>query len=191
MDRIRIRGGNPLHGKIAIGGAKNAALPLMVASLLSESPVRLSNVPDLMDISQEGKSLELYGCQPGDGSFASNCLLARRLVEAGTRVVEVIWPKVANSDNHSWDHHVGLTERMRDKSAPMLDAGLSALFADLDSPNPVEARILVAERAAHVLRPEALVKIDGDVDGLQNRVCCALKASAPYLARHFNPGACA
>ena len=36
--------------------------------------------------------------------LASRCLLARRLVEAGTRVVEVIWPKVANSDNHSWDH---------------------------------------------------------------------------------------
>ena len=39
--------------------------------------------------------------------------LARRLVEAGTRVVEVIWPKVANSDNHSWDHHVDLTARMK------------------------------------------------------------------------------
>ena len=34
--------------------------------------------------------------------------LKRRLIEAGTRVVEVIWPKVANSDNHSWDHHSGL-----------------------------------------------------------------------------------
>ncbi len=50
MDRIRIRGGNPIRGKIAIGGAKNAALPLMVASLLTEDIVKLSNVPDLMDI---------------------------------------------------------------------------------------------------------------------------------------------
>ena len=40
---------------------------------------------------------------------------------------EVIWPKVANSDNHSWDHHVGLPKRMKDQSAPMLDQGLSAL----------------------------------------------------------------
>ena len=38
-------------------------------------------------------------------------------------VVEVIWPKVANSDNHSWDHHVGLTKRMKDQSGPMLDHG--------------------------------------------------------------------
>ena len=45
----------------------------------------------------------------GRNTFGQSCLLARRLVEAGTRVVEVIWPKVANSDNHSWDHHVGLT----------------------------------------------------------------------------------
>ena len=44
----------------------------------------------------------------GRNTFGQSCLLARRLVEAGTRVVEVIWPKIANSDNHSWDHHVGL-----------------------------------------------------------------------------------
>ena len=43
----------------------------------------------------------------GKNTFGQCCLLARRLVEAGTRVVEVIWPKVANSDNHSWDVHVG------------------------------------------------------------------------------------
>ena len=54
-------------------------------------------------------------------------LLARRLVEAGTRVVEVVWPKVANSDNHSWDVHVGLNARMKNQSAPMLDAGLSGI----------------------------------------------------------------
>ncbi len=68
----------------------------------------------------------------GRNTFGQSCLLARRLVEAGTRVVEVIWPKVANSDNHSWDHHVGLTERMKNQSAPMLDAGLSALLSDMD-----------------------------------------------------------
>src|SRR4051794_19432023 len=58
----------------------------------------------------------------GKNTFGQCCLLARRLVEAGTRFVEVIWPKVANSDNHSWDVHQGLSKRMRDQSAPMLDA---------------------------------------------------------------------
>ena len=50
MDQIHIRGGTPLHGEIQISGAKNAALPLMAASLLSAEPVTLSNLPDLADI---------------------------------------------------------------------------------------------------------------------------------------------
>ena len=50
MDRIRIRGGRPLAGEIQIGGAKNAALPLMAAGLLTEERVILSNVPKLADI---------------------------------------------------------------------------------------------------------------------------------------------
>ena len=65
-------------------------------------------------------------------------------MEAGTRVVEVIWPKVANSDNHSWDHHSGLTERMRDRSAPMLDAGLSGLIEDLDDRGMLDETLVVA-----------------------------------------------
>ncbi len=68
----------------------------------------------------------------GRNTFGQSCLLARRLVEAGTRVVEVVWPKVANSDNHSWDVHTGLSVRMKTQSAPMLDGGLSALIGDLD-----------------------------------------------------------
>jgi len=68
----------------------------------------------------------------GRNTFGQCCLLARRLVEAGTRFVEVIWPKVANSDRHSWDVHVGLSQRMKNEAAPMLDAGVSALIEDLD-----------------------------------------------------------
>ncbi len=51
MDRIRIRGRTPLSGVIPISGAKNAALPLMAASLLTDEPLVLSNLPRLMDIS--------------------------------------------------------------------------------------------------------------------------------------------
>jgi uncharacterized protein (DUF1501 family) len=80
----------------------------------------------------------------GRNTFGQSCLLARRLLEAGTRVVEVIWPKVANSDNHSWDHHVGLTERMKNKSGPMLDQGLSALFDDMDSRGLLDETLVVA-----------------------------------------------
>jgi uncharacterized protein (DUF1501 family) len=80
----------------------------------------------------------------GNNTFGDSCLLARRLVEAGTRVVEVIWPKVANSDNHSWDHHKDLTKRMKDQSGPMLDASLPALFSDLDSRGLLDETLVVA-----------------------------------------------
>jgi hypothetical protein len=86
------------------------------------------------------KTREMYG----RNTFGQSCLLARRLVEAGTRVVEVIWPKIANSDNHSWDHHAGLTERMRDRSGPMLDAGLSGLLADMDDRGMLKDTLVVA-----------------------------------------------
>jgi uncharacterized protein (DUF1501 family) len=68
----------------------------------------------------------------GRNTFGQSLLLARRLIEAGTKVVEVVWPKVANSDRHSFDVHVGLNERMKNDISNMLDSGLSALFTDLD-----------------------------------------------------------
>ncbi len=80
----------------------------------------------------------------GKNTFGQSCLLARRLVEAGTRVVEVVWPKVANSDNHSWDHHAGLSERMKNRSGPMLDAGLSALISDLDQRGLLDETLVIA-----------------------------------------------
>lgn len=80
----------------------------------------------------------------GRNTFGQSCLLARRLVEAGTRVVEVVWPKIANSDNHSWDVHVGLYNRMKNQSAPMLDLGLAALFEDLDQRGMLSDTLVVA-----------------------------------------------
>ena len=50
MDRIRIVGGNKLNGSIQISGAKNAALPLMIAGLLTEDTLILDNVPRLADV---------------------------------------------------------------------------------------------------------------------------------------------
>jgi hypothetical protein len=96
---------------------------------------------EAFDLAKEStKTRTLYG----RNTFGQSCLLARRLVEAGTRVVEVIWPKVANSDNHSWDHHVGLTQRMKNQSGPMLDAGLSALISDLDERGLLAETLVVA-----------------------------------------------
>ena len=61
MDRIRLVGGNELNGEIAISGAKNAALPLMIASLLTDEPLVLHNVPRLADVKQLERILENHG----------------------------------------------------------------------------------------------------------------------------------
>jgi uncharacterized protein (DUF1501 family) len=93
------------------------------------------------DLKQEPDALrDRYG----RNTFGQSALLARRLVEAGTRFVEVNWPKIANSDNHSWDHHTGLKHRMKEQSAPMLDAALSALVTDLDERGMLEETLVVA-----------------------------------------------
>ncbi len=80
----------------------------------------------------------------GRNTFGQSLLLSRRLLEAGTQVVEVVWPKVANSDNHSWDVHKGLTNRMKNQSAPMLDTGLAALVSDMDDRGMLDDTLLVA-----------------------------------------------
>ena len=61
MDSIRIIGGRPLVGRIPISGAKNAALPLMAASLLTEDSLTLSNLPHLADISTMANLLNRHG----------------------------------------------------------------------------------------------------------------------------------
>src|SRR5271166_3147134 len=57
MDKFRIRGGKPLHGTVKIAGAKNSALPLMAAALLTREPVTLHNIPQVRDIVTMGRLL--------------------------------------------------------------------------------------------------------------------------------------
>src|SRR5213078_4279840 len=80
MDRILIRGGTPLTGTIPIGAAKNAALPLMAASLLSAEPLVLANLPDLAAVRtmanllvQPGAALSLT--DSGDAPHSSGQVL--------------------------------------------------------------------------------------------------------------------
>src|SRR5499426_2604878 len=74
MDRIRIVGGRPLHGAIPISGAKNAALPLMIAGLLTDETLILDNVPRLADVAQLQRILGNHGVDilvPGKKKGAS------------------------------------------------------------------------------------------------------------------------
>ena len=82
-----------------------------------------SSVPDLMDMKGESDdTLEFYGAKPGDGSYASNCLLARRLIERGVRFVQLY--------HRAWDHHGKIKESM-EKTAPEVDQPTAALIHDL------------------------------------------------------------
>ena len=81
MDRIRIVGGNPLNGIIPISGAKNAALPLMIASLLTPDTLTLENVPRLADVNQlnrilgnHGVDYRLEGKRVGDAPHAGQTI---------------------------------------------------------------------------------------------------------------------
>ena len=73
MDRILIRGGRRLQGRLPISGAKNAALTLMPCALLTDEPLTLRNLPRLADVdgfghllNQLGASTKLEGTKPGD-----------------------------------------------------------------------------------------------------------------------------
>jgi len=80
-------------------------------------------LPGLMDVSNEVRGVfTLYGCQPGDGSFASNCLLARRLAERGVRFIQLY--------HREWDHHTTIKESIA-SSAAEVDQGMAALIKDL------------------------------------------------------------
>lgn len=96
-------------------------------------------VPELMDISREPEHVQrLYGAQPGERSFANNCLLARRLVERGVRYVQLM--------HGEWDHHGGtrtslpryLPERCRE-----VDLGTAALVRDLKARGMLEQTLVI------------------------------------------------
>jgi len=94
-----------------------------------------ASVPDLMDASRESQStLDLYGCKPGDGSFAANCLLARRLAERGVRFIQLY--------HKDWDHHGGVKDGVRLK-AEEIDRACMALISDLKARGMLDSTLVV------------------------------------------------
>ena len=82
-----------------------------------------ASVPELTDISDESEAtFDMYGTRGGDGSFAANCLLARRLAERGVRFVHLY--------HRAWDHHSGI-KRSMEITATEVDQATSALIRDL------------------------------------------------------------
>ena len=93
MDRIRLIGGNELRGEIPISGAKNAALPLMIASLLTREPLVLENVPRLADVKQLERILENHGVDIAvHGRRAGSDMAGQRMTLTAGEIVDTTAP---------------------------------------------------------------------------------------------------
>jgi hypothetical protein len=94
-----------------------------------------TSVPELMDLSQEPKHiLELYGAEPGNGSFATNCLIARRLAERGVRFIQLY--------HRDWDHHGGVKAGI-EQIAPEVDGPCAALITDLKQRGMLDETLVI------------------------------------------------
>jgi hypothetical protein len=94
-----------------------------------------SSAPELMDLSQESKeTLEMYGAEIGKPSFASSCLLARRMVERGVRFVQIF--------HEAWDHHGGLTNGLKTECGKT-DKPSAALLRDLKARGLLEDTLVI------------------------------------------------
>jgi uncharacterized protein (DUF1501 family) len=94
-----------------------------------------ASVPDLVDMSKEPQSvMDMYGAKPGDGSFASNCLLARRLAERGVRFIQLY--------HRDWDHHSGIKANIPIK-AEETDKATAALITDLKQRGMLDDTIVI------------------------------------------------
>ena len=94
-----------------------------------------TSVPELVDVSEESDTtMKRYGCEPGDGSFASNCLLARRLAERGVRFIQLY--------HRDWDHHSLLREELPLR-AHEVDQASAALIGDLKERGMFEDTLIV------------------------------------------------
>jgi len=93
------------------------------------------SIPALMDFSDEtSETLELYGTKGSDGSFASNCLLARRLAERGVRFIQLY--------HRGWDHHGGIQNGVAG-TARLCDQGAAALIRDLKQRDMLKDTLIV------------------------------------------------
>jgi Protein of unknown function (DUF1501) len=94
-----------------------------------------TSVPDLLDFRDESQAtLDLYGAKPGDGSFASNCILARRMAERGVRFIQLY--------HRDWDHHNDLKKFM-DVCAGACDRASAALVSDLKARGMLDETLVI------------------------------------------------
>jgi hypothetical protein len=94
-----------------------------------------TSVPNLMDVADEPQNvLDMYGSKGGDGSFASNCLLARRLAERGVRFIQLY--------HRGWDHHGGVKNAVKG-CAGEVDQATAALIKDLKARDMLKDTLVI------------------------------------------------
>ena len=90
MDVVRLRGGRALRGAIPIGGAKNAALPLMAATLLTDEKMRLENLPRVADIRSMARLLETLGVRIEDGGAPGAAVFDASALDGSTAPYDLV-----------------------------------------------------------------------------------------------------
>ena len=113
-------------------------MTLKIATRISQYEMAFrmqTSVPDLVDISDEPRHiLDMYGTEGPDGTFAFNCLLARRLAERGVRFIQLY--------HRGWDHHNDL-DKFMPMTAGFVDQASAALVKDLKQRGMLEDTLII------------------------------------------------
>ncbi len=184
MEKLRIQGGRRLSGSVRVGGAKNAALPELVAALLTDEPMRLSNVPAVRDVSTILRLLEHLGVEVSrDGDSVETRLLSFASAEAPYDLVKtmrasflVLGPLLARTGSARVSLPGGCAIGARPVDQHL--AGLARLGANLH----VEEGYVVAEAAR--LRGAEVIFDAPTVGGTEHLMLAAVLAEGTTVLRN-------
>lgn len=163
MDRIRIVGGNTLNGTIPISGAKNAALPLMIASLLTEETLSLENVPHLADVEQLIRILGNHGADYSVNGRREqqNSLYARTVNFTARNIVDTTAPYELVSKMRASFWVIGpLLARMGEARVSLPGGcaiGTRPVDLFIDGLRQLGAEIEIEQGYAHARAPKGLI----------------------------------
>ena len=178
MDAFKIIGGQPLHGEVTISGAKNAALPILMSALLSETPVTFSNVPKLNDIETTVKLLSQFGAKCHwvsesslmiDASNIDHCRASYELVKTMRASILVLGPLLARFGHAEVSLPGGCAIGARPVNLHI--HGLKLMGADID----VENGYIVARNAGR-LKGATIFMDTVSVTGTENLMMAAALA---------------
>ena len=160
MDKLQIQGGVPLEGEVRISGAKNAALPILAATLLADGPVTVGNVPHLHDVTTMIELLGRMGvsvtidddARRGRRATIRECVAPYELVRTMRASILVLGPLLARFGKRDVSLPGGCAIGARPVNIHV--AGLQAMGADIHIENGyIRARATAARRAARARQP--------------------------------------